>query len=182
MITRFALVCVGVAILQSGCEAQEYATKDDVAALRAEFSSAMDGLSHQIASLKSPGSQADDGLVPVDPEAGSATSRLERRVKALEDAQRDMILVQRDQGTAIGQIAMKGDGGNYHWQFDSNSQSARNEFKKAIESTVPNHGTLLLHNKTGHDQRIVVNGYQHTIASGAKLKLDVPTGTVTSRP
>ncbi len=158
MVTRLMLLSVGLLAIPGAALGQEYVTKQD-------FSAAIEKLSNQIAALR---------------EAPSPEPSLENRVAALERGQDDIRIVQRDQGVVLGQIAMRGENGDYHWRFDTNSQSARNEFRQAIRSTIPRRGHFVIHNLSRYDKDIVVNGYQFRVYGGATLDLLVPPGTVSS--
>ena len=88
---------------------------------------------------------------------------LEERVARLEKQM-------GNHGTALGQIAMQDETGGYHVRFDTNSQTARSEVKRAIESTVPEYGKLTICNKTNHDEWIVINGEQRLVLAGSTLR------------
>jgi hypothetical protein len=159
MFTRFVLLSVCLASLNAAAFGQEYVTKQ-------EFSAAIEKLSNQIAAL---------GAVP------SPSPVLENRVANLERGQDDIRIVQQDQGVVLGQISKRGDNGEYHWRFDTNSQSARDEFKRAMKSSIPRNGIVLIHNESRYDRDVVVNGFQYRVMAGAKLPVPVPVGTVSTR-
>jgi hypothetical protein len=140
---------------------------DDISFVtRAELKSELNKISGQIAAL---------GTQP------SASPSLEDRVAALERNQRDIVRTQHNQGTAIGQIAARDEAGNYYWQFDANSQPARDEFKKAVRRTMPNWGTLIVSNRTPFGYWIAVNNRYRYIQGGDTEYFDVKPGTVTTQ-
>lgn len=159
MITRVILLSACLLSFQAASFGQEYVTKD-------EFDAAIEKLSTQIAALS---------------EKPSPEPSLEDRVSALEYGQNDIRTVQRDQGVVLGQIAMRGDNGEYHWRFDTNSQSARDEFKQAIKSTIPIRGVFVIKNLSSFDKDILVNGYQFRVLGGGTLTLKVAPGRVSTR-
>jgi hypothetical protein len=131
----------------------------------------MDAISAQLIAL---GANVPEATIPTNEQLGD-------RVAALEDAQRRMASVQRDQGVALGQIAARDEAGDYHWRFNANSQPARQEFSRAIARTAPDYGQLIIHNRTNSGQWVIVNGFQEYINAGAKEEFDVKPGTVSTR-
>lgn len=178
MVSRMFLLGVVVLAIPVAAMAQETVnevpvTQADLEALRTEMRSdlkaALDAISHQIEGLKN----ADPGPAP--------SPSLLSRVAALEEAQRVIQDVQHDQAVVLGQIARRGADNNYHWRFDTNSQSARQEFDRALKSSTPRKGKFTVHNRMNTDQRIVINGYQKYIVAGARDEFEVNTGTVTTQ-
>ena len=165
MIRTIALLFIGLVMMHDYAYGQQNAGANGFVT-QAQFQSAINRLSQQIATL---------GAQP------SATPSLEDRVAALEEGQQDIRDVQNEQGIVLGQIAMRGENGNYHWRFDTNSQSARNEFRRAMRSAIPRRGHFVIHNLSNYDKDIVVNGYQFRVIGGGTLDLLVPVGTVSSR-
>ncbi|MGD9633518.1 MAG: hypothetical protein AB7G28_05970 [Pirellulales bacterium] len=156
MVARILLISVVWATVGGVAVGQQYVTKQ-------EFDDSIQKLSDQIAALAG---------------VSSPGASLEERVAALEQNQKDLNVVQRDHGVVLGQIATRGDNGDYHWRFDTNSQSARNELRQAIKSAVPSQGLFVIHNRSSNHKDIVVNGIQHRIFAGATLELPVPAKVV----
>lgn len=175
MASRTVVVCLGIAVLSSCARAQDpmtapatvgqlkQALEENNAAMRAEIKTAI----AEAWALRD--KTQENNPAPVTP-----PGTLEERVARLEKEI-------GNHGTALGQIAMRGEAGEYHVRFDTNSQSARQQVKQAMNSTVPETGKFVVINTTNHDEWIVVNGTQHLVLAGATLPLDVKPGTVTSR-
>jgi hypothetical protein len=175
MASRMVLVCLGIAVVSSCARAQDpltapatvgqlkQALEENNAAMRAEIKTAI------AEALALRDKTQENNPAPVTP-----PGTLEERVTRLE---REI----GNHGTALGQIAMKGESGDYHVRFDTNSQSAREQVKRAMDSTVPESAKFVVINTTNHDEWIVINGEQHMVMAGATLRLDVKPGTVTSR-
>jgi hypothetical protein len=145
-----------VAHCQSPAGGTEYVT-------RAELKEELGKISQQIAAL-----------------GGTPQRSLEQRMAAIEANQNNIRDVQQEQGVILGQIAMRGESGEYHWRFDTNSQSARDEFNQAIRNSTPRSGSLVIENRTWYTQKIKVNGWQFEVMPKAKIGLYVPIGQVTT--
>lgn len=161
MVTR---VILSVAIvLSSYCAAfgQQYVTKQ-------EFDAAIEKISSQIAAL---------GGKPIEE---PTIEKLDERIAKLEANQSRLATTQQQQGVAIGQIARRDEAGNYHWQFNANSQPARDEFRKAIAETSPKFGMLIINNRMNRGEWIKVNGTNRYIAANDTEYFDVKPGTVTT--
>ena len=124
------------------------------------------------------GGQSRGSLDEIGPNQRPKT--LEQRVQELERKVTVMQRVQGNHGTTLAQIAMQGEAGGYHVRFDTNSQSARNEVKRAIKSTVPEKGQFIVRNRTPYHQRLIVDGYEIQIRPYDTEKLPVNPGTVMS--
>ena len=69
-----------------------------------------------------------------------------------------------------------------HLRFDTNRQSARDELKRAIQSTTPEVGTFIIKNKTPNHHFVVVNGGEpRHIWPYDEERFQVKPGAVTSR-
>jgi hypothetical protein len=144
--------------------------------MQQKLDAAVETLSKKIDSLARPESDPNYELEPVRP-----VGNLEDRVARLE---RDLPAMQRAQNNhaeTLGQIAMLGDDGRYHWQFNANSQSARDQLRRAIESTAPEIGTFVVRNRTPYQQVYIVGGYEYTIQPYHEREISVKPGTVMTR-
>jgi hypothetical protein len=109
-------------------------------------------------------------------------AELRKEIEDLKSAQQAIIDQQKDQGTTLSQITMQSETGSRYLRFDTNSQPARDELKRAIESTIPETGTFIIKNKTPNHQYIVVNdGEPRHIWPYDEEQFQVKPGAVTSR-
>jgi hypothetical protein len=169
MVARLLLLCTGLALLPANVWAQ--AAPADQPLTRADF----DKLNANITAL----TQSIDRIA-----ANTAIdiAELRKEIQMLKDQQQTIIDQQKDQGTILGQITMQGEAGAYHIRFDTNSQSGRDELKRAIDSTVPSLGTFVVKNKTPNHQYIVVNGEEpRHVWPYDEVTYRVKPGAVTSK-
>ncbi len=189
MVRRIVLLCVGLVILQStACgQAPEQQTESPQQLSRADLNyleikmqqkldAAIKTLSDKIDNLAPPADEPADTLEPVKP-----VETLEDRVAKLEGDLRAMQTAQNNHASTLSQIAMQGEDGNYHWQFNTNSQPAREQLQRAIESTVPELGTFVVRNRTPFHQVYIVGGYEYQIQPHQEREIPVRPGTVMTR-
>jgi len=199
MKSRLLLLCAGFALFQSAAYSQDQQaergqqagtrplTQADLTALDGKIQrldAALRILSDKIDTLATATPPQDDNLEAVEPTPGTQDARikaLEEKVRQMENAHHDMYALQGEQGTILNQLASRNETGGYHWRFDTNSQPARQEFDRALKSTVPPQADFVVVNRTARDECIFVNGERHTVAPGSQLTLKVPPGTVTAR-
>jgi hypothetical protein len=154
------------------------------AEFRAEVGQKFDALNKRLDEISQALGQEKPPMATIESTPSTPTpspKTIEERVKALEDLTYDIFEQQAEQGNRLGQIAMQGEGGAYHVRFDTNSQSGRHEIRRAIESTVPEHGHFIVRNRTPYYQDIYVNGRLHQVAPNKDLTLDVQPGAVTTQ-
>jgi TolA-binding protein len=130
----------------------------------------IDGLAHRVPS------QNDDleTVRPVPPQESSPANATENRLARLENDVAEL-------GNMLRSVTAQAEGGGAYWRFDTNSQPARQEFDRALRSTVPPQADFVVVNRTARDECIYVNGQRHTVKPGTQLTLKVPPGTVTAR-
>jgi hypothetical protein len=194
MARQSILLCVGLIFLQgSACsQAQEQPSTDEQSTaarplteadlnfleikMQQKLDAAVETLSKKIDTLARPESDPNDELEPVRP-----VGNLEDRVARLESDLRAMQTAQNNHASTLSQIAMLGEDGRYHWQFDTNSQPAREQLRQAIESTAPELGTFIVRNRTPFQQVYIVGGYEYTIQPYHEREISVKPGTVLTR-
>jgi hypothetical protein len=193
MARQSILLCVGLITLQgSACsQAQEQPSTEQSTAARQlteadlnyleikmqqKLDAAVETLSNKIDNLARPESDPNSELEPVKP-----VGNLEDRVARLESDLRAMQTAQNNHASTLSQIAMLGEDGRYHWQFDTNSQPAREHLRRAIESTAPELGTFIVRNRTPYQQVYIVGGYEYTIQPYHEREISVKPGTVMTR-
>jgi hypothetical protein len=199
MKSRLMLLCAGLALFQSAAygqdEQREQAQPSATRPLTQADLTAIDGkiqrldaavriLTDKIDALTPATPPQDDNLEAVEPTPGTQEARikaLEEKVRQLENAHHDMYALQGEQGTILNQLASRTETGGYHWRFDTNSQPARQEFDRALKSTVPPQADFVVVNRTARDECIYVNGVRHTVPAGSQHTVKVPPGTVTAR-
>jgi hypothetical protein len=117
---------------------------------------------------------------------------LKNRTKATEDSITTNQQVLNNINTELGnqnaelrQLVMRDEFGRPVHRFDTNNPAARNEFGRAMKSTVPNWGTLIIHNRLSRDQYVYVNdqGYEDRflVPANSRRPLMVRTGMVAVR-
>jgi hypothetical protein len=209
MARRSVLLCVGLVILQgSACgQAQEQQSQEQQATdqqstnplaqtprqlsqadlnyleikMQQKLDAAIRTLSNKIDNL-APQNQATPEANPNDNlETVKPVNSLEDRVATLEADLRAMQTAQNNHASTLSQIAMQGEDGRYHWQFDTNSQPAREHLRRAIESTAPELGTFVVRNRTPFQQVYIVGGYEYTIQPYHEREIPVKPGTVMTR-
>jgi hypothetical protein len=193
MARYFALLCAGLVTLQgiaygqagqgqgSGQSATpRQLTQADVDALERKIqrldaavqllTEKIDGLAHRATG------QEDDleAVRPTPPQTEQADASIEDRLSRLEN---DVA----EQGNMLRTVTARAEGGGAYLRFDTNSQPARQEFGRALKSTVPPQADFVVVNRTSREECIYVNGQRHTVAPGSQLSLKVPPGTVTAR-
>ena len=169
MVARLLLLCAGIAMLPANVWAQE--TPSDQPLTRADF----DKLNKNLEELTS-------SIHQMRLNTGAEIAELRKDVENLKAAQQAMIDQQENQGTTLAQITMKSESGVPHLRFDTNSQSSRDELKRAIQSTVPEVGRFIVKNKTPTHQYIVVNENEtRHIWPYDEETFEVRPGAVTSR-
>jgi hypothetical protein len=176
MVARYLLVGLCVALLPANVWAQEEVggAAADQPLTREDFNklnSTLEALTSSIQQMR------------VDTSNTSAKiAELRKEIEDLKSAQQAIIDQQKDQGTTLSQITMQSETGTRHLRFDTNSQSARDELKRAIESTTPETGTFVIKNKTPNHQYVVVNdGEPRHIWPYDEEQFEVKPGAVTSR-
>lgn len=169
MVARLLLLSVCIALLPANVRAQTETT--DQPLTRADF----DKLNQNLEALTS-------SIQQMRLNTSAELAELRKDLATLKSAQEAMIEQQQNQGTTLAQITMQSESGGHHLRFDTNSQSARDELKRAIKSTVPEVGTFVIKNKTPRHQYIVVNGEEprHVWPYGEE-RYQVKPGAVTSR-
>jgi hypothetical protein len=163
-----------------GSAATRQLTQADVDALEEKIQrldTAVQLLTEKIDGLAHSGINRDDDLEAVkqtptvppqnDPSIEDRLARLESDVA--------------EQGNMLRTVTAPAEGGGAYWRFDTNSQPARQEFDRALKSTVPPQADFVVVNRTARDECIFVNGQRHTVAAGSQLTLKVPPGTVSAR-
>lgn len=180
MVPRLVLLCVGIVVLQSTACAQDVNAPVNIGQLeklRADMKADMKAeIRAAIAqALGQAGGQQNGGLVPVPP-----VPTVEQRLTALEQGQTKLARELGNQGNTLGEIAMMDETGKHHVQFDTNSQSARNELQRAIKNTVPKQGQFIIRNRTPWLQTLIVNGYEQRIAPYDTISVPVNPGTIMS--
>jgi hypothetical protein len=169
MVARLLLLCVCVALLPANVRAQTESAEQPLT--RADF----DKLNRNLEALTS-------SIQQMRLDTTAEIAALREDLEAVKSAQQAIIDQQKDQGTTLSQITMQSESGARHLRFDTNSQSARDELKRAIESTIPETGTFIVKNKTPNHQYVVVNGEEprHVWPYGEQ-QYQVKPGAVTSR-
>ena len=176
MVRKSMLWCFGWVLLQSAAWGQTPAGQDAADAnrtgqteqqFRMEMRDAIEAINRRLDSMAA----GDLSQQPAD---------LAQRVQALETQVDELRNVQSDQGIALGQIAQRGEGGSYHWRFNTNSQEARREFHEAMRSTVPEAAQFTVRNRTGRDECILINGERYTVPASQSRRIEVRPGTVTA--
>lgn len=84
----------------------------------------------------------------------------------------------------LDKITASDDNGEVYLTLNSimkKSATAREEVREAVERSIHQQGTLLIENKMGTVQDILVNRVQYRVHAGATLNLTVPVGTVSTQ-
>jgi hypothetical protein len=178
MVTRFVSLFALVVVLHGAASAQVEsentpATVGQLNQLRNEIKA--DIRTAIAEALRPAAAPQNDGLVPVKP-----PETLEERVAGLEQGQSRLAGDVGDLRTALGEIAMSDEGGRRYVRFDTNSQPAREELRRAIKSTAPEKGQFIIRNRTPWQQRLIVNGYEQQIQPYGELNVPVNPGAVMS--
>jgi hypothetical protein len=191
MARQFAFICAGFVMLQgiafgqeqgqetTGSAAPRQLTQADVDALEEKIQrldTAVQLLTEKIDGLAHSAINRNDDLEavqPTPPQSAQSGSSIEDRLARLEN---DVA----EQGNMLRTVTAQAEGGAY-WRFDTNSQPARQEFHRALKSTVPPEADFVVVNRTAREECIFVNGQRHTVAPGSQLSLKVRPGTVTAR-
>jgi hypothetical protein len=169
MIARLLLVPVCIALFTVNVWAQTETAEQPLT--RADF----DKLNQNLEALTS-------SIQQMRLNTSAEIAELRKDLATLKSAQEAMVEQQQNQGTTLAQITMQSESGGHHLRFDTNSQSARDELKRAIKSTIPEVGTFIVKNKTPNHQYVVVNGQdpRHIWPYGEE-RYQVKPGAVTSR-
>jgi hypothetical protein len=193
MARRFALICAGFVTLQgiaygqtgqdqdtTGSAIPRQLTQADLDALEQKIQrldTAVQLLTEKIDGLAHSAINRDDDLEavkPTPPQTEQPDASIEDRLARLEN---DVV----EQGNMLRTVTAQAEGGGAYWRFDTNSQPARQEFDRALKSTVPPQADFVVVNRTAREECIYVNGQRHTVAAGSQLALKVAPGTVTAR-
>jgi hypothetical protein len=130
----------------------------------------IDGLAHRATSQN----EDLETVRPVPPQESSPADYTDDRLARLENDVAEL-------GNMLRSVTAQAEGGRAYWRFDTNSQPARQEFERALRSTVPPQADFVVFNRTARDECIYVNGQRYTVAPGSQLTLKVAPGTVSAR-
>jgi uncharacterized coiled-coil protein SlyX len=193
MTRQFALICAGFVMLQeivygqidqdqepTGSAATRQLTQADLDALETKIQrldTAVQLLTEKIDGLAHSAINRNDDLEavkPTPPQSAQPGASIEDRLAQLEN---DVA----EQGNMLRSVTARAEGGGAYWRFDTNSQPARQEFDRALKSTVPPQADFVVFNRTAREECIFINGQRYTVAPGTQLALKVRPGTVTAR-
>jgi uncharacterized coiled-coil protein SlyX len=164
----------------TGSAATRQLTQADLDALETKIQrldTAVQLLTEKIDGLAHSAINRDDDLEavkPTPPQSAQPGAAIEDRLAQLEN---DVA----EQGNMLRSVTARAEGGGAYWRFDTNSQPARQEFDRALKSTVPPQADFVVFNRTAREECIFINGQRHTLAPGTQLALKVRPGTVTAR-
>jgi hypothetical protein len=162
---------------QTSTQSVTQADLNDLEAKLIRLDAAVRILGEKLDNLASPEGNQNDGLESVKPPLGEqaqTTQSVEDRLTRIEN---DLA----DHGNMLRRLTARAEGGEVYWRFDTNSQPARQEFNRALNSTVPPKARFVVRNRTDTDSWIVVNGRMEFVEAGGDITLEVEPGTVTAR-
>ena len=198
MTSRLMLICAGLVLLQGEAFGQierdqqaaaqqgqqapaaQQVTLDDVNALEGKLNrldAAVRILTEKLDNLASPAANQNNDLEAIKSTPGDAAQRFQAIEERLTRIENDL----SDYGNKLGRLAAGAEGGEVYWRFDTNSQPARQEFNRALNSTVPTTAKFVVRNRTDSDSWIVVNGQMEFVEAGKERTLEVAPGTITAR-
>jgi len=154
-----------------------YATQNDVDAIKSD----VQALRRDIAALTKAISAVAKVDAPADSAASPDASDLESRLEAIEQAQDKLLRIMESQGATLGQIAARDERGQYYPQFYGNSEQSRDSMTRAIESTVPRLGKLIVTNQTPATKELRVNEDVYDIRPGITREIEIPSGNVSTK-
>jgi hypothetical protein len=154
-----------------------YATQNDVDAIKSD----VQALRRDIAALTKAISAVAKVDAPADSAATPAADNFDARLEAIEEAQAKLLRIMESQGATLGQIAARDERGQYYPQFYGNSEQSRESMSRAIKSTVPRRGQLVVTNNTPVKRRITVNEDVYIIRPGEPRTIDVPPGNFSTQ-
>ena len=197
MTSRLMLMCAGLFILpgvtygqperdqqpaaqQGQQSAGQQVTLDDINALEGKLNrldAAVRILSEKMDNLASPAASQNNDLEAIRQTPGGQ----EQPNQSIEDRLARIENDLAEQGNMLRRLTERAEGGEVYWRFDTNSQPARQEFNRALESTVPPKAKFVVRNRTDSDSWIVVNGRMEFVEAGGDITLEVEPGTITAR-
>jgi hypothetical protein len=182
MVLRLLIVsiCFAVAGIESVANGQDasqptpataaaFATQDEVNAIKSDVQE----IKRQLGVI----TKALSIAMPDTPDDDPVTA-LEKRIEAIEKSQQELFRLGRSQGLVIEQIAARDDRGQYYPRFNGNSEQAKENMLLAIESTIPDHGDVVVTNNTDRDEWITINGDRYRIRPGKRRSIPVSPGNV----
>jgi len=194
MTSRWMLLCAGLFVFhgialgqdhqtagqQGQQDAAQQVTPEDLDALEAKLirlDAAVRILSEKLDNLALPAAGQNGAIEAVRPTPGDQAERVQSVEERLVRIENDLA----EQGNMLRRLTERAESGDVYWRFDTNSQPARQEFNRALNSTVPEEATFVVRNQTNTDSWIIVNGRMEFVEAGGEITLKVPPGTITAR-
>jgi hypothetical protein len=197
MTSRLMLMCAGLLVLpgvtygqierdqqpaaQQGQQAAaQQVTLKDLNALEAKLirlDAAVRILGEKLDNLANPAANQNNDLEAIKSTAGEPEQPSQSVEERLGQIENDLA----DHGNMLRRLTARAETGDVYWRFDTNSQPARQEFNRALNSTVPTKAKFVVRNRTDSDSWIVVNGRMEFVEAGGDITLEVEPGTITAR-
>jgi hypothetical protein len=188
MFRRWGLLCVAMTIVQGSACAQNppapnvaeqlSQAQQDINAMKSDIA----GIKNDIAGLIQAVRARNDGPLNSGNQPAQPPT-LQQLAQDVQDLKLGQEKLQDDVGelrAAMNQITMTTETGQHYLRFDTNSQPAREELKRAIKSTVPPKGQFVIRNRTPWPQTLYVNSEAKYIAPYGEETVPVNPGAVMS--
>lgn len=117
-----------------------------------------------------------DSVKRLSADVRSAKEETAKRLAELRADIDDVTAIQIEDREQLRQLMLRDKDGQSYVRIDASHEPTRRQLKRAMELTVPDHGTLVLRNRMGYDILVAVNNTTYEVMAQTDREVLVPIG------